>query len=867
MPLLPVATSVTIELHRTGLSQLSSVLPFDTSNLCRALEPLPSWCATGPYPFVSQRALPLLGELYQAVPTSPSVGVHRKGSFPCLNDIFNLTLSTVVDIRSLCNCNESPHSALPFVLGLIRVLARICVADAAVLADVPFARPRVAPSQCGLDTLHGVAIMLACHVVEGCAKEPIPGPAFSSRASTKPKSSLFYSLDEDSECDGSNADIQSLDVPLEAHILPGSGKMHERAHLPFLCVADSANIIDLMASVACQRYVWGFDEPAVGFAMSAGGLRASLVLSWVDPTTNIVHVAHTVSDLKGGISGIFDFTDAASTLAFAHFVLDFSSTFCTTTSCKSRNFNWRSDMAAILSRNFSDSRDRVEQWVRDVKASSSEADNISRARVENGTKMQGNSPPYPRDGEEAVNSARDSADYPTEPPSHMLHRGHERDYHPWPWAFDRRVQFLAACTSLELPNTMKESPRAEVLEINRMVQVYDRMCEFRWCVTWESNRPPVDAALLGARDRMIGLAIQARRSLTADRPSLEPHHRHFLEHHMPAVLLPPVSLTPPKKISRTHTASRYDWDRFLYLFYLQPDERISSCVLHEPTVYLARNELADKFSEESTYTYTVKEHIDATITLAFNSLNAASEESYQEEADVVDDTIAFELQFQEELECENGPQCYQSLVRNRSHEEPLIAGCDAILLADPILVPSELVADLEFLLQRQHPSVETHGPNNDSQGSPPLTLPPPAASSLQAPLRIPHAVVHYNTSAQSVKAAIHGAHMTLVSVVAFHSALGIDDHPFYSLVTTDTSCLAFMAWKSSSQQKIYLIDRNIREFDLASPMEALQFAAFLLRLRDDREALSVRVARRLEEGIDYERLQRWKKIAQAHLHG
>ncbi|KAJ7661994.1 hypothetical protein DFH06DRAFT_363345 [Mycena polygramma] len=862
-----MATSVTIELHRTGLSQLCSVLPFDTSNLCRALEPLPLWCATGPYPFVSQRALPLLRELSETVPTSPSVGVHREGPLPCLTDIFNLTLSTVVDLRSLYKCNESPHSALPFVLGLIRVLARICVADAAVLADVPFARPRVAPSQCGLDRLHGVAIMLACHVVEGCAKEPVPGASSSSRASASSKSSLFYSLDEDSECDASNADIRSLDVPLEAHILPGFGRMHKSAHLPFLCVADSDNIIDLMASVACQRYVWGFDQPAVGFAMSAAGLRASLVLSWVDPTTNIVHVAHPASDTKGGISGIFEFTDAASTLAFAHFVLDFSSTFCTTTSCKGRNFNWRSDMAAILSRNFSDSWDRVEQWVRDVKASSSEADNISRAHVKNGTNVEENSAPYPRDGEEAVTSARDSADYPTEPPSHMSEREHERDYHPWPWAFDRRVQFLAACTSLELPNTMKESPRAEVLEINRMVQVYDRMCEFRWCVTWESNRrPPVDAAMLGARDRMIGLAIQARRSLTADRPSLEPHHRHFLEHRMPAVLLPPVSLPPLKTVSRTHTASRYDWNRFLYLFYLQSDERISSCVLHEPTVHLARNELADKLSEESTYAYTVKEYIDATITLAFNSMNAASEESYRQEADVVDDTIAFKSQFREELECGNGPQYYQSLVRNRSHEEPLIAKCDAILLADPILVPSELVADVEFLLQR-HPSVVTQRLNNDSQGSPPLTPPPPSASSLQAPLLIPHAVVHYNTSAQSVKAAIHGGHMTLVSVVAFHSALGIDDHPFYSLVTTDTSCLTFMAWKSSSQQKIYLIDRNIREFDLTSPMEALQFAAFLLRLRDDREAFSVRVAQRLKEGIDYERLQRWKKIAQAHLHG
>ncbi|KAJ7653620.1 hypothetical protein DFH06DRAFT_1204279 [Mycena polygramma] len=852
-----MATSLTIELHRTDLGQLCSVLPFDTSNLCRALEPLPLWCATGPYPFVSQRALPLLRELSQTVPTSPSVGVHREGPLPCLTDIFNLTLLTVVDIRSLYKCNESPHSALPFVLGLIRVLARICVADSAVLADVPFARPRVAPSQCGLDRLHGVAIMLACHVVEGCAKEPVPGASSSSRASASSKSSLFYSLDEDSECDASNADIRSLDVPLEAHILPGFGRMHKSAHLPFLCVADSDNIIGLMASVACQRYVWGFEQPAVGFAMSATGLRASLVLSWVDPITNIVHVAHPPSDNKGGIPGVFDFTNAASTLAFAHLVLKFSSTF-STTSCKGRIFNWRSDMAPILSGNFSNSWDRVEQWVRDIKALSFEVDNISRTQVDIGIDVEEDSAPYLCDGEKAANSKAHPISYPTEPPSCIAEREH--DYHPWQWAFDRRVQFLA-CTSLELPNSMKEGARAEVIEINEMVRVYDRMCESRWCISWESDcRPPVDAALVRVRDMMVEQATQARHFSTTVQLSLEAEHADFLAERMPAVLL---SLLTLKTSARALEASRYDWDRLIYSFYLQPDvqpdEYISPRIISHPNIHLARNELADLLSLDSTsFGDIAMAHVRSTITLGLYSVDATpldDEQAYAQETEALDNSVVFKCQLRRMLETEIAQ--YQHSIRDRSSDEPEVGRCDAMLVCDGISVPTDLIKDTVFILG-------TESAPGDSSTSP-LQIDPERRSrtcSSAVRLLLPHAVLDYGNVSKFTRETMDDGRMALISLVAFYSSLGITDRPFYHLSTTGTVCGILMAWKSSSQQKTYLIERKIRKFDLGSPVDALQFAAFLLRLRDDEKQLKHLVMAKLKDGLDPQRLQQWKKSAQ-----
>jgi hypothetical protein len=71
---------------------------------------------------------------------------------------------------------------------------------------------------------------------------------------------------------------------LNGHIFQGSGK-HSYALLPFLCIADAQNILELMSSVACQRYVWGISEPAIGFLSRPSGAVMELVLSWVDQST------------------------------------------------------------------------------------------------------------------------------------------------------------------------------------------------------------------------------------------------------------------------------------------------------------------------------------------------------------------------------------------------------------------------------------------------------------------------------------------------------------------------------------------------------------------------------------------------------
>ncbi|KAJ7247887.1 hypothetical protein B0H12DRAFT_1053312 [Mycena haematopus] len=109
--------------------------------------------------------------------------------------------------------------------------------------------------------------------------------------------------------------------------------------------------------------------------------------------------------------------------------------------------------------------------------------------------------------------------------------------------------------------------------------------------------------------------------------------------------------------------------------------------------------------------------------------------------------------------------------------------------------------------------------------------------------------------------------MYLASLVAFYSSLGIDDYPFYCLVTSGKLGAILMAWTSSSQNQTYLVERNVRKFDISVPIQAFQFATFLLRLRDDQEKLKTRVEDKLKQGlneVDKERLGNWSKYAQMH---
>ncbi|KAJ7455982.1 hypothetical protein B0H11DRAFT_230884 [Mycena galericulata] len=111
----------------------------------------------------------------------------------------------------------------------------------------------------------------------------------------------------------------------------------------------------------------------------------------------------------------------------------------------------------------------------------------------------------------------------------------------------------------------------------------------------------------------------------------------------------------------------------------------------------------------------------------------------------------------------------------------------------------------------------------------------------------------------------------LISVVSFYAALGIVDRPFYGLVTSGDRGAILMAWKSKPESEsakraeIYIMERNVCRMDISNPLEAFQFATFLIRLREDQNELKKLVEEKLGGDLDVEKLARWRKLAQPRL--
>ncbi|KAJ7791622.1 hypothetical protein B0H14DRAFT_3500251 [Mycena olivaceomarginata] len=67
--------------------------------------------------------------------------------------------------------------------------------------------------------------------------------------------------------------------------------------------------------------------------------------------------------------------------------------------------------------------------------------------------------------------------------------------------------------------------------------------------------------------------------------------------------------------------------------------------------------------------------------------------------------------------------------------------------------------------------------------------------------------------------------------------------------------------------QIYIMERNVCLMDISKPLEAFQFATFLIRLREDQEALKKLVQKRLDaDAADaVAKIARWRKFAQPRL--
>ncbi|KAJ7784975.1 hypothetical protein DFH07DRAFT_872930 [Mycena maculata] len=878
---------------------------------------------------------------------------------PRLADVFNLVVSAVTDIQSLVELYGPSRSAAPFVLPLLRVLVRICVQEAMISTEAPFVRPRTKTPDS--DNFDGVATMLACHVLEG----DVPVPSESSEDSTTVASETAYP--------GASSHVESdpspsFNGPLGAHILPGRG-VHAYAALPFLCIADQDNIVDLMTSVACQRHVWGDLDPVVGFVLSGTVMR--LVLSWLDPATSTVHIASSTSN------GVFDLTDTASALSFTQFIFNLPPHFASIlerakelakVGFGNNALDWRLD-SLLPSHESEDWHDRVAQWLRNVEMPSSLS---SLPTTSPSTEMSPN-PSQQSTGERSTKSEQSEIkrQYSSSYADRAIRDLADPEGQLLTWMFDRSVQTIGRIPFVALPG---RELRAEQEDINKKIALYDDMCGLRRLDNGVTL-PPVDEAVSPIRQQLISQLPEPVADPTKDLPVLPPLHQKILFGRLSG-LLSAVAGAYTMRAKRDNVPvyeaeNRHDWDALLYHFYCQATDVISPYVMLEHMILYPRNDLADEIPSPSVLTsdFILKysEHrLTSRINLCRDAQRSAVVAGLGSPVSELARSAVIQASDVDLIWMEyvgNSDELWR-LIAKRSDLEPAQGKCDAILF---MMVPekSHLSKKIGIIQQakstvsasdegasgggamttksntsggstRATPkprnpalvrasdegapgdgattakSIKTVGsaratskPGNPpvvrrindgllerpfaatTPGPPPVPhngLPPVGLTSFHGDLLLPHATAEYKKHGESESKALNQGRFYLISVVSFYAALGIVDRPFYGIITEGNRGAILMAWKSKPTPKpesklkkqpqskseepaqIYIMERNVCLMDISKPLEAFQFATFLIRLREDQEDLKKLVQKNLDsDEIAVAKFEQWRKSAQPRL--
>ncbi|KAJ6543484.1 hypothetical protein B0H10DRAFT_1374321 [Mycena sp. CBHHK59/15] len=469
------------------------------------------------------------------------------------------------------------------------------------------------------------------------------------------------------------------------------------------------------------------------------------------------------------------------------------------------------------------------------------------------------------------------------------------------WMADREVFAVARVRMRE--DSGPEKSDLEAQEINEKIAKYDVMTSFRWPASWiqENMFPSVDSSLSAVKDVLVAeLTKLKEKGVTFDVLSSE--ELGIISGRLSAILSAAVGAftldTKRKGISVYEAESRHDWDALLYRFYATANERVSSYVLLERTINYPRNSLADAMDDEafkSRYLGLVTDYLLHCSTAAIQAISQAAAQSVSSEVRV--QAMEASRRAGEYLSSVEGLlkglSNARARVTSRAEKDPRTGKTDALLVATVPDILNLTEKHISIVIGTSPDSANSHvdattvshlkADTHKSKAERDLLLENPFTITQQdyaipnihrifqevpsfvGSLLLPHAAVEYKKISDTKAKALNQGRMYIVSVVAFYAALGIKDYPFYCLVTTRKVGAVLMAWRSSKLKRTYIMERNIRKFDLSSPLQAFHFATFLIRLRADQENLKNTFTQ--QKNLDIQEIKQWSMTLQAEHNG
>ncbi|KAL4242827.1 hypothetical protein ABKN59_011533 [Abortiporus biennis] len=126
-----------------------------------------------------------------------------------------------------------------------------------------------------------------------------------------------------------------------------------------------------------------------------------------------------------------------------------------------------------------------------------------------------------------------------------------------------------------------------------------------------------------------------------------------------------------------------------------------------------------------------------------------------------------------------------------------------------------------------------------------LSLPPsPTSTSMSTAIVIllPVLMAAYGNPSCNESEATNQGRLHCIAAVRYLASIGIKDYPVYVLVTHGTIAGLTMAWYSTTNNNTYIMERNVRKFDITVPIQAFHLATVIMRLKVKGDELKERVA-------------------------
>ncbi|KAF5373359.1 hypothetical protein D9615_007364 [Tricholomella constricta] len=785
----------------------------------------------------------------------------------------NYTVSAAVErIRAMDALNQQTdgplHPTWIFWLPFLSSLCRMCSEHASVSSQATFILPR-SDKTCS-DSAGGVrdgqAYLLASCVVN----ELVPKDDVGERAdhldeckvveengnptqeSAKHKTLLHKDSDtttsNSSEPPSTSSSTKPVStrnpilVPFCAHVITGRG-LRTDAVLPVISVADEDEIQSLLTSVLYQRYVWGIEATTVGIAISATGTVARVILGWIDPLPPLtgalpaVHLASaSVSPARDPSLAIYDLTDLPSALALSRFILNLSAQFDRIIKgARSPHFHplpWRADHIYIdeLFPNEADDLDMramTSQGRLVERAAKMDAFDELAASVEI---MHVSTPPLAYEVQSRPSSTKSPSE--TKPDSTFNFttlrpcEKFNEEATPDSWLMERNV--------LQIPYHRFRNEGAEVAAIksliNAKLDIYDEIASFPVIDIDSVMEYEVPTQLEPWRDTLKDSYPAAKSSNSNTSAALDLAAEKLISARLYDIL--DVSSTSQYLVIRAATERavfeseyRAAWDRLLYKFAITEDVNMSRNVLLERTINLPANISLERIEANEP----LPPHSSAMVQMNWSLCLAVVTETQTERAvEELSKATAIRTAL-ETLTLDT----LSKHVRGHCIVEPVSAKVDAALVA-PVSLPyleesSTSTLKLKEVVGRAAliQFSKTSPPANQAHMPQQLSV-PDASTNSERRLRLKIFFAQYKKADQELGDVLYQAHMGCTSAVTFLDELGLFEEPVFYIVTLGSVGWLHMGWKSSD--KIFLVDKDVKRFDISNTIDCLHLAVILMRL-------------------------------------